>query len=346
MNEFRLEPAARLIEWTGERCVPWVPSPQLVYEHFHRYLWAASLVGDRRVLDLASGEGFGAAILAQSASEVVGIDIDPHTIEHSRSNYGAANIDFRVGDGHDLSAFVDGSFGAVVAFEMIEHVADQARVLAEIARVLAPDGLLIMSTPDRNAYADANEQENPFHVHELTTDEFTELLRTRFVHVAAWGQRPVAGSSMSALEPTPDTSGSRPNSFFLQRTDRGWNVIDNPSALYVIAVASNEPLPPISAHSSLADPGIESVRGAWETAEALRGELASQVALRDGQVSELQAQLAVAQQRLQRVELSVTWRLLQRGRTVVFAALGGERSSAAQALQRALRAIGRRVFGA
>jgi O-antigen biosynthesis protein len=59
--------ASRLIEWTGERCVPWVPSPQLVYEHFHRYLWAASLVGDRRVLDLASGEGFDAAILARTA---------------------------------------------------------------------------------------------------------------------------------------------------------------------------------------------------------------------------------------------------------------------------------------
>jgi hypothetical protein len=201
-----------------------------------------------------------------------------------------------------------------------------------------------MSTPDRNAYADANEQQNPFHVHELTTDEFMALLRTRFAHVAAWGQRPVTGSSMSALEPATDTSGSQPNNFFVQRTDAGWNVIDSPSPLYVIAVASNEPLPPISAHSSLADPGMESVRGAWET--ALRGELGSQVALPDGQVSELQAQLAVAQRRLQRVEMSVTWRLLQRGRRLVFAALGGERSGAAQALQRSLRAIGRRVFGA
>src|SRR6185437_9342020 len=107
---------------------------------------------------------------------------------------------------------------------------------------------------------------------------------------------------------------SQPNSFFMQRTATGWNVIDSLPPLYVIAVASNEPLPPISANSSLADPGMESVRGARETAEALRGELASQVALRDGQVSELQAQLAVAQRRLQRVELSVTWRLLQRGR--------------------------------
>lgn len=338
---------SRLIEWTGERCVPWVPSPQLVYEHFHRYLWAASLVGDRRVLDLASGEGFGAAILARSASEVVGIDIDPRTIEHSRRNYDAANISFEVGDGHDLSAFDDGSFGAVVAFEMIEHVDEQARVLAQIARVLAPDGLLIISTPDRQAYAEENQQENPFHVRELTIGEFTALLRARFAHVATWGQRPVAGSALSALEPTPlgptpGMSGSQPNSFFLRRTDTGWNVVDGLSPLYVIAVASNEPLPAISAHSSLADPGMESVRGAWETAEALRGELA----MRDEQISELHSQLAVAHQRLQRVEMSVTWRLFQRARAVVFAVLGGERSAAAQALQRGLRSVGRLVFGA
>ena len=97
------------------------------------------------------------------------------------------------------------------------------------------------------------------------------------------------------------------------------------------------PLPPISAQSSLADPGMESVRGASETAEALRGELA----LRDGQISELHSRLAVAHQRLARVELSVTWRLFQCARTLVFAALGGERSAAAQALQRGLRLVGR-----
>jgi len=61
---FRRRAAApRLIEWTGERCVPWAPDVQVVYEHMHRYLWAAGLVAGRRVLDVGSGEGFGAAIL-------------------------------------------------------------------------------------------------------------------------------------------------------------------------------------------------------------------------------------------------------------------------------------------
>src|SRR5205823_1362564 len=135
--------APRLIEWTGERCVPWGPDVQVVYEHFLRYRWAAEIVSGRRVLDLASGEGFGAAILAESAESVVGVDIDEQTVEHSRLNYDGPAIDFQVGDARDLSGFEVASFGAVVAFEMIEHVDEHARVLDEITRVLEPGGLLI-----------------------------------------------------------------------------------------------------------------------------------------------------------------------------------------------------------
>ena len=78
--------APRLIEWTGERCVPWAPDVQVVYEHFHRYMWAARVIAGRRVLDLGSGEGFGASILAGSAADVVGVDVDERTVEHSKLN--------------------------------------------------------------------------------------------------------------------------------------------------------------------------------------------------------------------------------------------------------------------
>ena len=69
------EPAqSPLIEWTGERCVPWAPDHQVVYEHMHRYHFAASYCAGKRVLDLASGEGYGSAILGKAASEVIGVD--------------------------------------------------------------------------------------------------------------------------------------------------------------------------------------------------------------------------------------------------------------------------------
>src|ERR1700726_1797209 len=124
--------APRLIEWTGERCVPWAPDVPVIYEHYHRYLWAAPLVRGRRVLDLGSGEGFGAAILAESAADVVGTDVDQRTVEHSRLNYAGPNLQFELGTAVDLTAHPDGSFDAVVAFEVIEHVLEQERVLAEV----------------------------------------------------------------------------------------------------------------------------------------------------------------------------------------------------------------------
>src|SRR5438105_15695606 len=64
------------LERTGERCIPGETSPIIFAEHIHRYLFALGLVGDRVVLDVGSGEGYGGALLAQRARQVSGIDID------------------------------------------------------------------------------------------------------------------------------------------------------------------------------------------------------------------------------------------------------------------------------
>ncbi len=262
MNLHRRAGAPRLIDWTGERCVPWAPDVQVVYEHLHRYLWAASLVTGRRVLDLASGEGFGAAILAESAASVVGVDIDERTVEHSRLNYAEPNIGFFVANANDLSRFGDDSFDAVVAFEMIEHVDDQERVLEELERILAPGGLLIMSTPDRRAYTDATGHRNPFHVHELELAEFERLLATQFAHAAIWGQRPITGSVLSALGPSVGPDGTPAQSFFVERCGDEWRGAGALSPLYLVALASNADLPVVSASSTLADCGLQLIRAA------------------------------------------------------------------------------------
>src|SRR5262249_9615498 len=148
-------------------------------------------------LDLGSGEGYGAGLLAQTASAVTGLDIDERTVEHARANY--PGVDFRVGSAADLSAFADDALEAVVAFEMIEHVAEQEQVLAEIARVLAPGGLLVMSTPERRAYSEDRDFHNPFHARELTQAEFSDLLGHHFPTVSLFAQRAIAGSRIDAL---------------------------------------------------------------------------------------------------------------------------------------------------
>jgi O-antigen biosynthesis protein len=252
--------APRLIEWTGERCVPWAPDVQVVYEHFHRYMWAAGVVGGLKVLDLGSGEGFGAAILAESAEQVVGVDFDERTVEHSRLNYGAPNLQFQVGTALDLAAFEPGSFGAVVAFEVIEHVRQQEQVLEQVARLLSEDGILLVSTPDRRLYSEDTGQRNPFHERELSFDELRGLLGAHFPHVASWAQRTITGSriaSVGAVEAGAATDG---RDFYIERLGEEWRAVGDPAALYVIALASRAPLPEVAATSTLADCGLELMR--------------------------------------------------------------------------------------
>jgi GT2 family glycosyltransferase/SAM-dependent methyltransferase len=366
--------APRLIEWTGERCVPWTPDIQVAYEHLHRYLWAACLVTGRRVLDLASGEGFGAAILAESAESVVGVDADEQTVTHSTLNYASDKIEFHVGDARDLSRFDSHSFGAVVAFEMIEHVEDQQRVLNEIARVLAPDGLVIMSTPDRHAYSEATDQENPFHVRELSCDEFVRLLKQTFEHTAIWGQRAITGSALSALDRSAGGGSPQAQAFFVEREGEDWQLASGLSPLYLVALASNAELPTVPQESTLGDCGLQLMRAAEAAAarsaeERVRAarereqrrlrsaiadrdveigflrkrieELVTRAAEHDGAVDALQSELAVARRALWRVGRAVTWQLVPSVRGKLFYALGGERSPLVRAIQLAMRGGGR-----
>ena len=280
--------APRLIDWTGERCVPWAPDVQVVYEHFHRYLWASRCVAGRRVLDLGSGEGFGAAILAGVAKSVDGIDVDAGSVEHSRVNYSAANLRFSRGDARDLAGFDDDSFGAVVAFEVIEHLREQEQVMTEIARVLVEGGLLVISTPDRRLYSDASGPQNPFHERELDYTEFASLLAAHFPHTAVWGQRTAAGSRLDRLDADESRAEAIPN-FFLERVGDDWRLAGKPAALYLVALASTAPLPALPDTSTLSDCGLEIVRVQ---------ERVAQTATHEREVAQAQSEMALAEQTL------------------------------------------------
>jgi GT2 family glycosyltransferase/ubiquinone/menaquinone biosynthesis C-methylase UbiE len=260
--------APRLIEWTGERCVPWAPDVQVVYEHYHRYLWARNLIAGLRVLDVGSGEGFGAALLAESAADVTGIDIDEETVEHARLNYGSDSVSFQRASAADLSRFADDSFDAVVALELIEHIADQSAVLAEIRRVLVADGILIISTPDRHAYSTATGNVNPFHEKELSQEEFTQLLGATFPFVTLFGQRVVTGSRIESLS---KREGARHLGFNVARYGDEWQETGSASPLYIIAVASAEAIADLPGDSTLSDYELRLMREAERRAALAEG---------------------------------------------------------------------------
>ena len=57
-----------MLEWTGERFLPWMEGAHIHYEHLHRYAFAAQLVkGKKKVLDVTCGEGYGSYMLSKEA---------------------------------------------------------------------------------------------------------------------------------------------------------------------------------------------------------------------------------------------------------------------------------------
>ena len=166
------------LQYTGERMVPEKADPSTYWEHVYRYRFAIPYVVGKRVLDIACGEGYGsAAFLEAGAMSVIGVDISEETCRHARSKYG---IDARVGDAQAIP-LPDQSVDVIVSFETIEHVSEPIAFLGECARVLAPGGKVVISTPNKDIYRGNGEQHNPYHCSELTKEEFDELLSHRFV---------------------------------------------------------------------------------------------------------------------------------------------------------------------
>jgi SAM-dependent methyltransferase len=169
-------------------------------EHLARYWWAARLVSAKRVLDAGCGTGYGSNILAESgAAEVVGLDIDAAVLEAARDSAHPL-VSRELGDVRKLP-FPDASFDVVVCFEVLEHVDEPERVLDEIRRVLRADGILAVSSPNRDVYPPGN----PHHKHEFRPDELAQALSARFGHMRLIRQQDWLGSGV--LEDAAFASG-------------------------------------------------------------------------------------------------------------------------------------------
>ncbi|MCL4706839.1 methyltransferase domain-containing protein [bacterium] len=171
-----------------ERLVPETEeSPELVRLHLARYDFARQFVRGKKVLDVACGAGYGAVILQEAgAALVVGVDNSTEALAHARAHYQNKNLDFVLGNAEDLSPHRD--FDVVVSFETIEHLQNPEKFLREITRALAPHGMLIISTPQRERGTLKTQPHNRFHVREWIREEFEELLSHYFNYVTVYGQ--------------------------------------------------------------------------------------------------------------------------------------------------------------
>jgi ubiquinone/menaquinone biosynthesis C-methylase UbiE len=181
------------LEWTGERLVTSVHNIHGVIEHLHRYAIALNIVKNKIVLDIASGEGYGSFLLSQEAEKVFGVDVDERSIIHAKEKYkNQSNLVFKVGNGKCIP-IEDKIIDVVISFETIEHIFEQEDFVREIRRVLKDDGILLMSSPEKDIYSE-RDKDNPYHLKELTKLEFNSLLAKYFKNVIPFVQRYFIGS--------------------------------------------------------------------------------------------------------------------------------------------------------
>jgi cyclopropane fatty-acyl-phospholipid synthase-like methyltransferase len=233
-----------MLEWTGERFVPWADAPAVAYEHLHRYYWLAQFVGGRRVLDLASGEGYGSNLLAQHAASVVGIDNDAEAVRNAAGKYARANLSFVRASIAKVPISSTSVFDIIACFEAIEHIDQHDEFLAEAGRLLSQEGLFVVSTPNKDVYSRARGEQNPFHVKELSFAELDALLTRYFPHVEYLGQRVLHASS---LWPLPG-GGPAGRELVIRKSGAEFTCIPaaERSAEYFVAVASRQPIPQLS----------------------------------------------------------------------------------------------------
>ncbi len=170
-----------ILQLTGERTLPGVTSENYWFRrHEAGYLALAPFCRGAVLLEVGAGEGYGTAALAATARRVVALEYDETAARHARATYPQLGV-IRGNAVHLPVA--TGTVDVVASFQVLEHLWDQPGFLAECARVLAPAGTLLLTTPNRLTFPPGN----PFHTTELSAAELRALLEPRFEVTRMYG---------------------------------------------------------------------------------------------------------------------------------------------------------------
>ena len=186
------------LEPTGERMIldHYQSSPEdyaIYLMHIATYRFAEPHARGKRVLDFGCGSGYGAHLIAETAGSVVGVDVAADAVDYATAHFVRDNLSYRLITADGSLPFADASFDTVLSFQVLEHIRDPTRYLASIRRVLAPDGKLILATPDRSTRLLPSQRPwNRWHVQEYSAAGLERVLRRHF------GKIEVHGMSASA----------------------------------------------------------------------------------------------------------------------------------------------------
>lgn len=165
-----------------ERIIPNSEGWEAYYgNHIFRYEFALEtlLKGGitSNILDAACGVGYGSHYLAQNGiTEIIAVDISKDALKIANANFSHPSVTFIEDDCEHLSNIKNKKIDAIVSFETLEHLKNPNNFLANCYRLLKPDGLLIISTPNVNETRHFSKSDWHFHEKEYTAFEFYNLL--------------------------------------------------------------------------------------------------------------------------------------------------------------------------
>lgn len=241
-EEKALESGAPELAHTGERFLPDKGSAEVAYDHITRYRLAERYVQGKVAVDLGSGAGYGTYSLARFARRILGVDLSEEAVAYAAWCYEAPGLRYEVGDVTGLPN-PGGSFDTAVSFEVIEHLERPEALVEEARRLLKEDGVFVVSTPDKQTYSNDRNYVNRYHLKEMYSLEFRELLEQHFRRVQIYWQGPLAGSIIMPHPAELPEGGEvvlESTRFSLPEPKFGREA---PITLYMVAVCTNGPAP-------------------------------------------------------------------------------------------------------
>jgi 2-polyprenyl-3-methyl-5-hydroxy-6-metoxy-1,4-benzoquinol methylase len=235
-------PAQTPLDYTGERYDPEAANALAEYDHAGRYHFVRQLVGrgaGSALLDLGCGLGVGTRFLAPLFQRVVGVDVSTEALEEARKRTSDSHVSFVALKNFSTEPQPE-LFDVVTCLEVIEHTLEQDRLVRMVRERLRQGGVAIFSTPNI-LHTRAQGIHNPFHVKELTREEFLAVLQPHFAHLQLFAQVQVNGAMVVTEEAaeTPVVGGT-----ILASTGRGTNTrFASDVVTNYVAVCSQHPRP-------------------------------------------------------------------------------------------------------
>lgn len=158
----------------------------LYLRHLKAYEYAKDFVINKNVLEVGCGSGYGSKYLSKYANSITTIDIDNDSLEYSKNNNTNDNINYihaNILDGINID---ENTYDVVISFQVIEHIdsIESKLYLNEIKRLLKPNGIAIITTPNRLFRLHPFQKPtNKYHKIEYSPSQLKKLLQKHFFEV-------------------------------------------------------------------------------------------------------------------------------------------------------------------